>query len=103
MPPVAKLLYAARRYLTGRHWIKNEDENEKGGVCSIGAVHRMRRELGLAHITGDDAIAILAEELPASWCGSVESFNDDRKTRKADVLALFERAINAALTKKKIT
>ena len=96
MPPVAGLLYKARRYLSGRHWIKHILHNGKGGVCALGAL--------LLNVTMEDpmyfqAKSYLEQTLPEGFPRSVAEFNDRKSTHKADILALYDRAIIKALEK----
>jgi hypothetical protein len=64
-----------------------------GGVCAIHALLRVVKNT-------TPALAALCRELPAPYASyDVIGFNDAASTTKADVLALYDRAINAEAVK----
>lgn len=84
-------------------WCKSMAVDYGGNVCALGAIETA---LGaskythtlVAHYDTSGARLALTKALPAGY-SSVPQFNDDPHTTKADVLALFSRAINAEAVK----
>jgi sugar phosphate isomerase/epimerase len=74
----------------------------RGNVCALGAIETARGVPKLPRrnttIIMGDAVDALERALPAGY-RSVPVFNDDPHTTKADVLALFDRAIAAEAVK----
>ncbi len=105
MKPTTKILKEARELIARPHgWVKGQSKTgvhtKKGLVtayCATGAL----REVGAViehgvvrrYLPGHQkARRLLREELPMGIY-NVESFNDESYTRKKDVLALYDRAI----------
>jgi hypothetical protein len=75
-------------------WCKYHSEDGHGNVCAMGGI---RRVTGSYH-DGDGLVAVRAL---SGVVGDliVPDYNDDPSTTKADVLALFDRAIAAEAVK----
>jgi hypothetical protein len=86
-----EVLIAARAEVD-RGWIKFFGETP-AGVCALGGLSRV----GTWSTKSEPYKALLAA-LPAHHC-AVSAFNDDFRTKKADVLALYDRAITAEAVK----
>lgn len=98
LPPVTKILMDARAIIE-RGWIQGTLQNNQG-VCAIGA---LRKAWTTESYWRDDAEALrlLKESLPKylfifQW-KMIHRFNDFHMTRKKDVLALYDRAIQKSL------
>ena len=77
-------------------WCKYLAEDRFGNVCSVGAVRRVCRSEGsldLQNAAIDAALRCLYLAVPGST--SIPLYNDRASTTKADVLALFDRALVA--------
>jgi hypothetical protein len=91
------VLIAARAEVE-KGWCKYTLERGTGEVCAIGALRRVKAK---GEVLGSGVVQALTEALPRPFRASVEiaNFNDLSTTTKADVLALFDRAINAEAAK----
>lgn len=100
MPPVALKLWEAREWLKDEsHWQKGTyGSRQNGSTCAVGATgwHETMAE--------DDVVIALAAAIssyPAFDAGQavdmVATYNDAPATTHADILALFDRAIDLAL------
>jgi hypothetical protein len=83
-------------------WCKGWTVDHRGNVCAFGAVETAlgvskARRRNVEIIMGNPSDALWTA-LPAGYA-TVPRFNDDPHTTKADVLALFDRAINAEAVK----
>lgn len=99
------ILVAARGLIENKGWTQyafaRDAGNEPRGTtdprascfCTLGAVYRAADDLN-----ADDLAprAILRHLAVQSGYGGIPSFNDDPMTTKADVLSLFDRAIELA-------
>lgn len=97
MPPVAALLSKARAYLSEpEHWMKGNFRNQHGQVCALGAFYSAcdyawdYKAPTSFMVEGCNALANACPE-------PVIAYNDSPSTTHADILALFDRAIAAAL------
>jgi hypothetical protein len=110
MTDVLDVLIAARAEVA-KGWAKGADyagwTSSEGGVCAMGGIYRSAKtdECRYADLYGAAASA-LAPHVPADFeCAyysgpaMVGEFNDHPSTTKADVLALFDRAIAAEAVK----
>jgi hypothetical protein len=103
MPDVLSILVAARAEVDAG-WCKNVAVDYHGNVCAVGAletalgVEKVPRQHTMCCVTTREARAALRNALPARHVG-IPWFNDDPHTTKADVLALFDRAIAAEAVK----
>jgi hypothetical protein len=83
-------------------WCKKTAVDHYGNVCALGAVEtalgRPKTQRRNTTIIMGDAFAALTLALCRGY-SSVPGFNDDPQTTKADVLALFDRAIAAEAVK----
>src|SRR4051812_5683885 len=74
-------------------WCKFALEDRNGNCCALGALVR----------TGEEwprGARVLGELLdPTPSCGSIATFNNAPETTKADVVALYDRAIAAEAVK----
>jgi hypothetical protein len=91
MTDVLDVLIAARAEVE-KGWAKGAYEYP-GGVCIYGALYRTAG-LGFEGIQRMATLGPLFAQLPDGFTNLV-FFNDDPDTTKADVLALFDRAIAA--------
>jgi hypothetical protein len=93
MATVKENLIAARALIdTPEKWGKGA-WHSRGCFCAIGAVLEAQGKLGRAAYGGETEVALM-HALPAG-IGSVEDFNDQFRTTHADIMALFDRAIEA--------
>jgi hypothetical protein len=83
------VLIAARAEVE-KGWRKGGQEDKDGNVCALGAVWR---------VSGVREDCPHTAPLYAVHDGSIAFWNDDPSTTKADVLALFDRAIAAEAVK----
>jgi hypothetical protein len=86
-----EILIAARVEIE-KGWCKHALEDINGNCCALGALDRVR---GL----GTEAGKGVRRALPPEYDRSIVAFNNDPTTTQADVLALFDRAINAEAAK----
>jgi hypothetical protein len=86
-----EVLIAARAEVE-KGWCRIQLEDDDGNVCAAGALQRVAAN-------GDyrSALFALRDLLPAWTHGAIGIFNDSKT--KADVLALFDRAIAAEAVK----
>jgi hypothetical protein len=84
-PMVQELRRARARVQKG--WCKNTLEDEDGNVCAIGA-------LSLGRNCGTMYVSQALIELHSY--ATIEGYNDAPETTQADILALFDRAIELA-------
>lgn len=97
------VLIAARAEVE-KGWCKKDLEDSVGNVCVVGAIERVtcggrgKRNFapGWSTLRFTQLWDHMATFVPQSV---VQAFNDDPSTTKADVLALFDRAINAEAAK----
>lgn len=89
-------LIAARALIADEaHWCKGSHD-KNGARCAMGAVIAVT-EATDRHAKRYDALwAALNEQLPARFSGMIRAYNDANDTDHADILALFDRAIEAA-------
>jgi hypothetical protein len=89
-----EILIAAKALIdTPEKWGKGAWRS-KGCFCAIGAVLEAQGMTGRAAYGGASELALM-DVLPRG-IGSVEDFNDRPSTIHADIMALFDRAIEAA-------
>jgi hypothetical protein len=86
-------------------WCQDVAVDSGGNVCALGAletavgVEKYARVYATRYDGIRGARGALTNALPADRPPSVPLFNDTPETTKADVLALFDRAINAEAVK----
>jgi hypothetical protein len=90
----ARVLIAARAEVEGLDQVRGHGETPDG-VCALGGLSRLRRRAASvlpvrAAIQGPPSHALPGHH------EVVSAFNDDHRTTKADVLALYDRAIMIA-------
>lgn len=103
MAIVKENLIAAKALIdTPEKWIKGSLQNaEETCFCTYGAAAKVARTF--PHKSGMDSLLTdaLADALPDSFLPdpngilSIAQFNDDPSTTHADIMALFDRAIDA--------
>jgi hypothetical protein len=114
LKPVTVLRRARKLIANRKSWIKGAFIGKRNGVqcyCALGA---LATGAGIKVKNGQtlsdaavlpaeyyDAHQFLREEIGSYFSGWTPSFNDDKNTRHADVLAVFDRAIAAAKAKEK--
>jgi hypothetical protein len=96
------VLIAARAEVE-KGWTQGRPCDEHGNVCAMGALTRVLGEelrttisAAPAAVYDSDACYALEAVCPDEW---VQRFNDLPDTTQADVIALFDRAINAEAVK----
>lgn len=105
---IVKVLKRARALLAKRGgWIKGNSFDNEGGYCATGAIYSAMEP---APTLISEKLIIyqeLASQLPdeyscgTSRCDDIRRFNDDPKTTKRQVIALFDKAIKATTKKQK--
>lgn len=100
MTTVKDNLIAARALIdTPEKWIRDRIENA-GCFCAMGAIAEATRTQRGGVWTSETAeYAALRDALPEGGTRSVPTYNDNRSTTHADIMALFDRAIEAETTK----
>jgi sugar phosphate isomerase/epimerase len=84
-------------------WCKKVAVDHHGNVCAVGAIDtalgvpKVTRTYAIGGVATRAARTALRDALPAVL--NVPHFNDDPQTTKADVIALFDRAIAAEAVK----
>jgi hypothetical protein len=102
MTDVLDVLIAARAEVE-KGWTQYTLSDGTGNVCAVGAVYRAAGDHdlfgspSLAVFNAAEAARDVLEGALAGW--HLPSFNDHPSTTKADVLALFDRAIAAEAVK----
>jgi hypothetical protein len=87
-PVVAHLRDARALIDTPQRWLKNNMADGNGGYCALGALIRIKPEGWYA------GYRYIRDLCPS---GRIEDFNDNKHTTHADILALFDRAIEARI------
>lgn len=95
------ILKKAASFLTPGHWTKGSIDNGHGAHCELGAVRKAADFYGKPFfgVAGKGvvgtALRALVKTLPKGY-DSIIGFNDATKTKRADVLKHFRRAIPVA-------
>jgi hypothetical protein len=99
IPQTAKILRAARRLLVTKGWIKGAESTSEG-YCAMGAVSHTT---GFPYYDKERALAVLAQSVRGHHAygnrRTISDYNDAKTRRKAQVIALFDRAIERASRK----
>lgn len=90
-------LIAAKALIdTPDKWGQEEYEPRPGCYCIFGAIAKAKGVKAAPRLElGHEAYA-LRMALPSEFLGGVVDYNDDLATTHADIMALFDRAIEAA-------
>jgi hypothetical protein len=92
MTPKEVLIAAKALIDTEGKWTKGH-YHEDGRHCAMGALYAV----GLEHkVLIKPAASVLEEAIPTRYWQTPEGYNDSRKRTHADVMAWFDRAIEAA-------
>lgn len=93
MATVRENLIAAKALIADpKNWRKGS-LGSAGCYCAVGALGVARK--GKVFLFSDADVHALAQHVPQSFRGSVPRYNDSKDTTHADIMALFDRAIDA--------
>jgi len=94
MSTVRENLIAARALIdTPEKWGKGSYEPSHGCYCALGAIDAVEKTHGGFYAS--EATANALRSAIGNECFSIVDFNDAEETTHADILALFDRAIEA--------
>lgn len=91
---VAKVLFAAKKYIEEHGWVRNVFEDDNGRVCALGAIHKVQRRAAVNDYTATAAGKYLTAYLQALYSPNmyVPTYNDAPERKEKDILNLLDAA-----------